>query len=30
LNARNWIEKALIVAPDDKAAQRQQALLLSH
>jgi tetratricopeptide (TPR) repeat protein len=30
LNARNWIEKALIVAPDYKAAQRQQALLLSH
>lgn len=30
LNARNWIEKALIVAPDDKAAQRQQAALLSH
>src|SRR5580658_71200 len=30
LNARNWIEKALIVAPDYKTAQRQQALLLSH
>jgi hypothetical protein len=30
LNARNWIEKALIVAPDYKAAQHQQALLLSH
>ena len=30
LNARNWIEKALIVAPDDKAAQRLQAALLSH
>jgi tetratricopeptide (TPR) repeat protein len=30
LNARNWIEKAQIVAPDYKAAQRQQALLLSH
>lgn len=30
LGSRNWIEKALIVAPDYKAAQRQQALLLSH
>jgi tetratricopeptide (TPR) repeat protein len=30
LNARNWIEQALIVAPDYKAAQRQHALLLSH
>jgi tetratricopeptide (TPR) repeat protein len=29
LDARNWIEKALIAAPDYKAAQRQQALLLS-
>ena len=27
LGARNWIEKALIAAPDDKAAQRQMALL---
>jgi hypothetical protein len=27
LGARNWIEKSLIVAPDFKAAQRQQALL---
>jgi hypothetical protein len=28
LGARNWIEKALIVAPDYKAAQRQLALLV--
>jgi hypothetical protein len=28
LGARNWIEKSLIVAPDDKAAQRQLALLV--
>src|SRR6185312_3172420 len=27
LNARNWIEKSLIVAPDYKAAQRQLLLL---
>jgi tetratricopeptide (TPR) repeat protein len=27
LGARNWIEKSLIVAPEYKAAQRQQALL---
>jgi tetratricopeptide (TPR) repeat protein len=30
LGARNWIEKSLIAAPDFKAAQRQQALLLQH
>jgi tetratricopeptide (TPR) repeat protein len=30
LGARNWIEKSLIAAPDFKAAQRQQALLLAH
>ncbi len=30
LGARNWIEKALIVAPDYKAAQRQLALLVRH
>jgi tetratricopeptide (TPR) repeat protein len=30
LGARNWIEKSLIVAPDCRAAQRQQALLLAH
>lgn len=28
LGARNWIEKALIAAPDYKAAQREQSLLL--
>jgi tetratricopeptide (TPR) repeat protein len=27
LGARNWVEKSLIAAPDDKAAQRQLALL---
>ncbi len=30
LGARNWIEKALIAAPDYKAAQRQLALLVRH
>jgi tetratricopeptide (TPR) repeat protein len=30
LGARNWIEKALIVAPDYKAAQRQMASLVRH
>ena len=30
LGARNWIEKALIVAPDFKAAQRQLATLVRH
>ncbi len=30
LGARNWIEKSLIAAPDFKAAQRQQALLLRY
>jgi len=29
LGARNWIEKALIVAPDYKAAQRQLATLVA-
>ena len=30
LGARNWIEKALIMAPDFKAAQRQLATLVRH
>ena len=30
LGARNWIEKALIVAPDFKAAQRQMSTLVHH
>jgi tetratricopeptide (TPR) repeat protein len=30
LGARNWIEKALIIAPDFKAAQRQLATLVRH
>ena len=29
LGARNWLEKALIVAPDFKAAQRQLATLIA-